>query len=172
VREVLVAVRLDRRMLVDRNPDALLALLNPEVHARALGALPSISTRVQQGQELLPVPPKVNGRMWAEQDERGRVVVHTSFRFAYAFHTDMPQSVRSQAEIVALVRADVDYQPTKSGLWVSATHGFTFSMSCQAAELGYLGPAVANRTLELDTAEAEKWFAADAPVPDEDRCTN
>ncbi|WP_189210494.1 hypothetical protein [Actinokineospora fastidiosa] len=40
-----------------------------------------------------PAEPKVNGRMWAAQDDEGHLVVHTNYVFAYAF---LPAACRTR----------------------------------------------------------------------------
>lgn len=172
VKKAIVAARLDSKVLTDHDPRALLALVHQEEHAWVRDTLPSLTTRLEQGRRLLSVAPKVDGRMRAEKNAEGAIVVHTTYRFAYAFQPDNAQALQRQYEMVAMVRADASYTATNNGsLWISEVQGFSYSMSCKASKAGYLAPMFADSYIGHDgDFDEEKWYGADAPMPTEDGC--
>jgi len=101
VRDLLVTSRLDRTLVVAHDAGRFLAafapdarrLLEPlfgsgqEARAQALVSL------VAADAQLLPVEPKVNGRMWVSASGPGELVVHTNYVFVYPFRTDGPDAV-------------------------------------------------------------------------------
>ncbi|GGP42886.1 hypothetical protein [Saccharothrix coeruleofusca] len=190
VRQAVITARLDLRVVRDHDVEPYLALLAPDLqdHMRPLfdgGNDPEASlvvTRVAKGSELLPVAPKVNGSMRAEAGEPGELVVHTDYLVAYAF-TGSPALLTSPYDIVAVSRVSVDYvlrsgegfREGSQGLWAEETDGHWYSISCEAAERGFLAPWVADRAMSGGTpgefGPSEDYFDPNRPMPTTDGCT-
>jgi hypothetical protein len=186
VRDVLIASRLDRRILVDHDPSGFLGALAPdarrqleplfasgrEAQAQALVSL------VAQGTRLLPVEPKVSGSMTARPgDLPGELVVHTNFVFVYAF--DAPDRIANPMDVLVVVRADVDYilrtgnrwTPGSQGWWYGAAGGYAYSIACDAYHKGYLAPAFTERDAAETTAtERGIYFDPRSPLQPPSGC--
>ncbi|SDH89501.1 hypothetical protein SAMN05192558_103435 [Actinokineospora alba] len=185
VRQVVIAARLDRKVIEGHDTERFLDLIAPETRAAIRTELADpnkisgLMTRIADGFRLLPVPPKVNGTMSATVGEQGTLVVHTEYVFAYAFHTDRPDELRSAMDIVAMGRWKADYQvldetwpKPQRGVWFSTSSGFTYSMACGAAEKGMLAPWYSEYRPSGPTAshEPEVYFDVTQPVTVEDGC--
>ncbi|MGW4214058.1 hypothetical protein ACWEIJ_39155 [Lentzea sp. NPDC004789] len=175
-RKALVVGHLDPRVLVDHDVEPFVSMLAPSLRDawRNNPNNGSVVTRLKKGNKLLPNGIKVDGRMWPGRDQYGRPLVHTSYRFAYAFDPGYQKSIFDQYEIVALVRSDTDYQLAEDGVWTVASNGFLYSMACEASKQGFLAPLFTEKR-QLPTAEEakrkpEEWFAADTPIPTTSGC--
>jgi len=175
VRQAVVTSRLDRVVLEKHDVEQYLKLLAKDsqksmrpVFADDPHQAHAYATRLANGYTLLPVAPKVSGRMWAEQGTHtGEILVHTNYVFAYAFNTDRPDQLSDPMDIVAVDRWDVDYSvltgkytPSSLGIWPVKSQGFTYSMGCEALREGYLAPAF-----------SEKHGTPRTDVPPPDRTT-
>ncbi|MBC6449716.1 hypothetical protein [Actinokineospora xionganensis] len=184
-RQVVIAARLDRKVVEGHDIERILDLLAPGARAetRPILADPSKSdawaTRVANGYPLLPVAPKVNGHMSATVDGDGDLVVHTDYVFAYAFHTDRPRDLHGAMDIVAMTRWKADYRmlgatwpKSQRGIWLGPHDGFTYSMACGAAAKGMLAPWYSEYRVSAPPAshEPEFYFDVTKPITDEDGC--
>ena len=175
VRKALITGHLDPRVIADHDLEpfvAPLAAAQKDAWLKDPGG--TAITRLRKGTKLLPNGIKVDGRMWPGRDEHGRPVVHTSYRFAYAFDPGDQKTLLDQYEIVALQRADVDYQLTEHGLWITKSDGFWYSMACKSLKEGFLAPMfiekrpVPTSMSKDDLRKPEEWFAPDVTMPDTD----
>lgn len=175
VRKALITGHLDPRVIADHDMEPFVAPLAPAQQSpwRTEPGGTAI-TRLKKGTKLLPNGIKVDGRMWPGRDEYGRPVVHTSYRFAYAFDPGDQKTLLDQYEIVALQRADVDYQLTADGFWITKSDGFWYSMACKSLKEGFLAPMfiekrpVPTGVTKDDLRKPEEWFAPDVTMPDTD----
>ena len=188
VRDVLIASRIDRRMLVDHDPSGYLGLLAPDARnqlAPSFGKgreleVQSLVSLVAAGSTLLPVEPKVSGSMSVSAGDDGDLVVHTNYVFAYAFEPPSPTRLVDSMNVIVVVRADVDYVLLSSdkwmagsqGLWYGEAAGFGYSISCDAYRKGYLAPFVSERsvTRQPDGVEPGVFFDPTAPLPPAGGC--
>ncbi|MCE7011531.1 hypothetical protein LWC34_53285 [Kibdelosporangium philippinense] len=188
VRQVLITSRLDRAVLEQHDVERYLKLLAKDsqrkmrpVFADEPHEAHAYATRLATGFRLLPAEPKVRGRMWAEQGNKpGELVVHTNYVFAYAFDTSEPDRLRNAMDIVAVGRWDVDYSvlgdkyaATSRGVWASRSHGFTYSMGCDALQAGYLAPAYSQRRDGEGSDQSEDrtaYFDPSADLPSQTTC--
>lgn len=144
VRRVVVAARLDPRVLRDGDVEPVLAMLAPGQRADLRARLASadggsVATRVADGERLLGVPPKVSGSMRVSATEPGSVVVHTSFTFAYAFDTDRP--LRNPADAVAKAIHQVRYVVVGGdAVYVDEAHSTYVTGSCGDADRSRIAP--------------------------------
>jgi hypothetical protein len=182
VRDVLVASRLDRRLLVDHDPAQFLGALAPDARGQLeplFGSgreaeVQSLVSMVADGATLLPVEPKVNGRMIVRAGDDGKLVVHTNYVFVYAFHTDSPERVTDPMDILVVVRAEVDYvlhagerwARSSQGWWYGDTAGFAYSIACDTYRKGFLAPAFTERTrTKVSGPDRDVYFDPDRPLP-------
>ncbi|SHF44412.1 hypothetical protein [Streptoalloteichus hindustanus] len=183
VRRFLTAARLDRQVLENHTPDPVLAQLDPEslttIRAKLAGGDVAgtswILTRVSKGQRLLPVEPKVNGRMWVESGEHGTLAVHTNYVIAYAFDPGDKKPI-GPMDIVALERWEATYLVGNDikGLWPGKAQGFTYSIACGEAKKGFLAPSISERRLDGKPAKHDSAYYFDPanPMGDENACGN
>lgn len=172
-RKALIAGHLDPRVIADHDMEPFVTLLAPTLRDawRNDPNSGSAVTRLKKGTTLLPDGIKVDGRMWPGRDEHGRPLVHTSYRFAYAFDPGDQRTLLDQYEIVALVRSDTDYQLAEDGVWTVASTGFRYLIACKASKEGFIAPMFTEKRpvpaglTEDDMRKPEEWFAPDAPMP-------
>lgn len=187
VRDVLVASRLDRRMLIDHDPEGFLAKLAPDAR-RQLSPLfgrgrepevQSLVSMVAKGSALLPVEPKVDGEMSVRRGDAGELVVHTNYVFVYAFQPEGPTRLVDAMNILVVVRADVDYvlrdgdkwTPGSQGLWYGTATGYAYSIGCDAYRHGYLAPAVTERAVTANpNREPSTYFDPSSVLPATSGC--
>lgn len=187
VRDVLIASRLDSRMLVDHDPAGYLSLLAPDAR-RQLEPLfggrelevQSLVSLVEPGNTLLPVEPKVSGSMSVAPGGEGELVVHTNYVFAYAFEPKGKLRLADAMNTIVVVRADVDYvlrvgnrwAEGSRGLWFGPATGFGYSIGCDAYRKGFLAPVAAGRTVTSNTDELDPqdYFNPAAPLPPAGGC--
>ncbi|MEV8439385.1 hypothetical protein AB0425_18575 [Actinosynnema sp. NPDC051121] len=145
VRQVVVASRLDPRVLRDGDVEPLLGLfaVGQREELRARLASPdggAVATRVAAGERLLDVPPKVSGQMLASATGEDEVVVRTSFSFAYAFDTD--RGLRSADSAVARATHRVTYAVRGDGVHLVESSGNYVDGSCDGADPARIAPPV------------------------------
>jgi hypothetical protein len=187
VRDVLVASRLDPRMLTGHDPAQFLDLLAPDAR-RQLAPLfgdgrerevQSLVSLVAAGNPLLPVDAKVSGSMSVEGGDAGELVVHTNYVFAYAFQPGKPVRLVDAMNVIVVVRADVDYvvragerwTPGSRGLWYGDASGFSYSIGCDSYRKGYLAPAGTEPSVRsAPVGERAEFFDPTAPLPPAGGC--
>lgn len=182
VRDILVASRLDHRMLVQHDPATFLGLLAPDARrqlepsfsAGQEPAVQSLVSLVASDSELLPAEAKVNGDMSVSRDDDGALVVHTNYVFAYAFRPSEPTRLLDAMNVIVVVRADVDYAlrwgdkwtPGSQGLWYGDASGYGYSIGCEAYRRGFLAPATTERAVAGEPArEPGAYFDPASPLP-------
>jgi len=187
VRDVLVASRLDPRLIVDHDPAAFLDKLAPDAR-RQLDPLftggnepevQSLVSLIAKDNSLLPVEPKVEGTMTVSAGEAGELVVHTNYVFVYAFAPPGPTRLVDAMNVLVVVRAEVDYvlrsgdrwTPGSQGLWYGAATGYAYSIGCEAYREGYLAPASTERAVTANgTRDPATYFDPTSPLPATSGC--
>ncbi|HEX4225856.1 MAG TPA: hypothetical protein VHZ97_26060, partial [Pseudonocardiaceae bacterium] len=160
VKQILVAEHLDNRMLVQHDAGNLLPLLAPNMQTHLRGKLSNpanhddsgVVSQLMPGFQLLPVPIKVDGSMSAQVSDKGELVVHTNYVFAFPFVPSDPSSIQASWQVVAVqhvqeefdVVSGANYVPADHGIWLGATQSYDSSIDCAASNQGYLAPAYAN----------------------------
>ncbi|MFL6126193.1 hypothetical protein [Actinophytocola sp.] len=188
VRDVLVASRLDRKLVVDHDAAGYLSLLAPDARRQleplfAGGREPEVQALVSlvaPGSTLLPAAAKVSGTMSARAGKDGTLVVHTNYVFAYAFVPPRGLHLIDAMNTIVVVRADVDYvwragdrwTQGSRGLWFDAATGFGYSIGCDAYRKGFLAPVSAEHsvTRQADDAEPGSYFDPDSTLPPAGGC--
>ncbi|MBK1785565.1 hypothetical protein [Prauserella cavernicola] len=187
VKELVVASRLDTRMLERGDVEPFLGLLaegqREELREQfAAEEWPSgFATRIAPGFRLLDVEPKVEGTMTAEPgDQPGSLRVRTNHVFAYAFDVADPRQVRAPLDIVAVLRADVSYVLLTGGGWYPEDLGyrleygdsFGYSIACGPMLEGLLAPSY-HEEPELGLPSGKRppeYFDHSLPMPNENTC--
>jgi hypothetical protein len=187
VRDVLVASRLDPRLLTEHDPAGFLDLLAPDAR-RQLAPLfddgrarevQSLVSMVAVGNPLLPVDAKVSGSMSVDDGDAGELVVHTNYVFAYAFQPQKPTRLVDAMNVIVIVRADVDYvlrggdrwTPSSRGLWYGDASGFSYSIGCDSYRKGYLAPAATEPSVsDAPVGGGAQYFDPTAPLPPAGGC--
>jgi hypothetical protein len=188
VRDVLVASRLDPRMIVSHDPGGYLDLLAPDARRQLEplfggGQEPRVQSLVSllaPGTKLLPVAPKVSGSMTVAPGEAGELVVHTNYVFAYAFEPKSPLRLADAMNTIVVVRADVDYvmragsrwTEGSRGLWFDHATGFGYSIGCDAYRKGFLAPVATERSVAggPDKGDPRDYFNPASPLPPAGGC--
>jgi hypothetical protein len=187
VRDLLVASRLDPEIVVNHDPSRFLAAFAPDAR-RQLRPLfgtgqeaqaQALVSMVSDGAQLLPVEPKVSGRMTVQAGEQNELVVHTNYVFVYPFHTDAPNKIVDVMDVLVVVRAEVDYvlrsgtrwARDSQGWWYGETGGNAYSIACDSYRKGFLAPAFTERTSnEASGQDRGRYFDIDSPLPAASGC--
>lgn len=187
VRDVLVASRLDRRLVVDHDPTAYLAKLAPDARSQLeplfIGGrepeVQSLVSMVSDTATLLAAQPKVDGEMKVAAGEPGELVVHTNYVFVYAFEPQRPTRLVDAMDVLVVVRADVDYvfregdhwTASSQGLWYDVATGYAYSIGCATYRKGYLAPASTERAVTASRSrEPATYFDPTSPLPATSGC--
>jgi hypothetical protein len=155
--------RLDLEVVVHHDVAPYLASLNPGVKMPDPGTW---ITRIADGYPLLPAPPKVNGDMTSSVNERGDLVVHANYVYAYAFQPGSHQAPATPWDIVAGVHENTDYEIVDGLPWPSSGNSYFFSMNCDMAQQGQLAPQFSGRAaaLRIDAERPEAYYDPKHPV--------
>lgn len=187
VRDLIVASRLDRRLVVDHDPERFLAALAPDARKQLEplfgtgreAEVQSLVSMVAADARLLPVEPKVNGRMSVHAGGEGELVVRTNYVFVYAFGTDRPERIVDRMDILVVVRADVDYvlrtgdrwARGSQGWWYDRTAGYAYSIACDAYRKGFLAPAVTEHAeTQVPGHDRGTYFDPESALPATNGC--
>lgn len=146
VKKALVAGRLDKRMLVDRKPDAFLKLLAPDAKANLTKDFSSekfsvYATQFAPGVKRASEQPRVKGRVSykATKTEGIRAIeVTTNFVWVYPFQGDDVVVVHD--ELVWMVLHPSDVQASSRGLWLDHGQSYASNMDCDQFEKGLIAP--------------------------------
>jgi hypothetical protein len=187
VRQVIVAARLDRRVLEGHDPEPYLSLLAPRSAAQirpyfAPGRereAEAYAAKVADGYHLLPAETKVNGTMSAEVGKDGQLLVHTNYIFAYAFRPDHPETMTDALDMVVVSRweetheviSGKDWSKDQWGVWPSDGQGFNYSIGCALSKKGYLAPAFSDRSYGAPSnRDPDSYFDPTKPMPTGNTC--
>jgi hypothetical protein len=187
VRDVLIASRLDPRIVVNHDAGGFLGALAPDARRQLeplFGAgreaeVQSLVSLAALGTRLYPVDPKVAGSMSVRAGGPGELVVHTNYVIVYAFRPDAADKIVDLMDILVVVRADVDYvlrtgdrwTPGSQGWWYGAAGGYAYSIACDAYHKGYLAPAFTEHTsVEASPQERGVYFDPASPLPPASGC--
>lgn len=154
VREALIQLRLDPRMLVDHDPEPFLELMAPDstdflaeqFEAEEFGYF---ATQFADDAQLLEPEPRVQGEVTfdvATDEQDVRVIeVATSFVWAYAFEppVDAPGIngvVVVRDELVWQVPHEDDVTDSSRGLWLWTGEAYAWGIDCDAFEQSLIAP--------------------------------
>lgn len=129
-RDVVVAAMLEPAVImgVDYEPYLRLFAEGDQESLRAALADPArvnrFVVRLGPGTTLLPVPPKVRGRMWAEPGGVGKVLVKTRFVVVYPLHTEGGPRVKVARLDMDLTVVGEGRPKADHGVWLNETQGY------------------------------------------------
>lgn len=185
VKQAIAAASLDPSALEEHNGRALLESLAPNdakqvkqiVEGPDKRTAASYLDQLADGFHLLPVAPRMNGKLTLRQGERkGEQAIHASYIVAYAFFAEHPERLSGPAQIIAFSRREVDFvlrgapfAKADQGLWIGASSLMQYSIACGAAKAGFLAPSYSeinpNRTGIKDEA---RFYDLDKPLDTSD----
>ncbi|HEY0495597.1 MAG TPA: hypothetical protein VGD48_07615 [Kutzneria sp.] len=134
--------RLDPAVIIHHDNAPYLATLTSGIK------LPDPGTRVTKiadGYQLLPTPPKVSGEMTSSVDDHGDLVVHANFVYAYAFQPPSHEAPATPWDIVSVIHENADYVIVDGKPWPSTEKSYFFSINCDLSRQGQLAPAFSGR---------------------------
>lgn len=157
VQRTTTEARLDPEVIVHHDNQPYLATLAPGIKLPDPG---SRVTKIADGYQLLPVPPKVSGDMTSSVDERGELVVHANFVYAYAFQPPSHQAPATPWDIVSVVHENADYLIVDGKPWPSTEKSYFFAMNCDLTQQGLLAPQYSGRgtTPRLDAEQPQAYY--------------
>jgi len=169
VQRTTTEARLDPEIIVHHDNDPYLATLTPGVKLPDPG---SRVTRIADGYQLLPVPPRVSGDMTSSVDERGELVVHANFVYAYAFEPPSHLAPSTPWDIVSVIHENADYLIVDGKPWPSTEKSYFYSINCDLLQQGLLGPGFSGRgtTPRPDAESPQAYYDPKHPVTGPDSC--
>ncbi|HVK21873.1 MAG TPA: hypothetical protein VM677_10980 [Actinokineospora sp.] len=138
-RAVVLAAMLDPTVIMGVDSEPYLRLFAPGDRADLRAALSDpervngFLVRFEPGTTLLPRPPKVRGRMWAESAGAGKLLVRTRFVVAYPLHTDSGPRVEVARLDTDLTIVGKGGPAADRGVWLSRAEGSRSSTECDGA---------------------------------------
>ncbi|REH42742.1 hypothetical protein BCF44_110239 [Kutzneria buriramensis] len=122
-------------------------------------------TKIADGYQLLPVPPRVDGSMTSSVDDRGRLVVHTNFVYVYAFQPASHEAPGTPWDIVSVVHENADYTMVDGKPWPSNSKAYFYSMNCDLARQDQLAPQYSGSGAGgTSTEKPEAYFDPKHPI--------
>ncbi len=179
-RELLILSRFDPRMVLRRDPSALLARLSRAGREDVAATLrrPEETghlwvTRLAPGASLL-APSRVHGTMTARTGKNGELVVDTDYVFTYALKP--PHDVYDRSQTHVMVRARVAYsflddrrfEARHQGVSLGDSEGYVFNMGCEQHGRGLLALPSDGEYGEgapMPEEERARLYRADGPMP-------
>lgn len=151
VRDALIAARLDTAMLIDHDPDPLLALLAADhrpVRQAEFGSDGSVAYATQIADEAaLAASPRVYGQVsYGTKTVEGDlpiIEVVTAFVWVYAFElpgTEPHTSIVVIRDELTWEMADERWLESSQGLWIASSAAAVWGLDCKAHDEGLVRP--------------------------------
>jgi hypothetical protein len=142
VQRTTTEARLDPAVILHHDNGPYLATLTPGIKLPDPG---SRVTKIADGYQLLPVPPKVSGDMTSSVDDHGDLVVHANFVYAYAFQPPSHEAPATPWDIVSVIHENADYTIVDGKPWPTTEKSYFSEMNCDLSQQGQLAPAYSGR---------------------------
>jgi hypothetical protein len=156
VRRTTTEARLDPEVILKHDNAPYLATLTPGIKLPDPG---SRVTKIADGYQLLPAPPRVTGDMTSSVGEHGELVVHTNFVYAYAFQPGSHQAPATPWDIVSVIHENADYVIVDGKPWPSTEKAYFSSMNCELTQQGLLAPQYSGRgASQLDAEQPQAYY--------------
>ncbi|MGW7535080.1 hypothetical protein [Amycolatopsis sp. NPDC054798] len=178
VKHAVEVAQFDPGVLEGHHPDGYIGLFAPDARADLRTNPQDFVVYLEDGYRLLPVRPKMTGKMTVAPGEAGELNVHVSYVVAYAFDPghhviegpgDLEPFVRVGADYI--VRSGSAWEQGSRGLWMNKFEAFFTSVSCDALKNRQLGPEFADPNFTGPSLTAEPGqFDPDKPVPAKGNC--
>lgn len=181
VREALIALRIDQRMLFEHDPEPFLELVAPDnadylKEAFDSGSFGYFATQIADHATLVEPAPRVHGEISFEAttDEQGiRVIeVVTSFLWAYAFEPpseDLDGIVVVRDELVWQIPHSDDVLDSSQGLWLWNGESYAWGIDCDAFAQSLLAPQ-SRPGRGIDGPDQDDIFDLDSGLDYPDTC--
>ncbi|MRH89528.1 hypothetical protein GFY24_19110 [Nocardia sp. SYP-A9097] len=188
-KQLITVARLDQHVLETGDPEPVLALLSqgtvdtirPQLTPGNASRTPWLTTKLAAGNKLLPTPPRVDGSMSAELDDKGALSIKTNYIVAYAFQAPDQTAITDPMDIIVLVREQVEYiwiddprydQPSQ-GMHFGKIQGHTYNADCDWFNKGYLAATYGRTTSHGGATQPRspsQYFDPTIPLPTESNC--
>ncbi|PKV95738.1 hypothetical protein ATK30_6666 [Amycolatopsis echigonensis] len=178
VKHAVEVAQFDKDVLEGHHPDGYIGLFAPDQRADLQAHVRHYAIYLAEGYHLLPVQPRMTGKMTVRPGETGELMVHVSYVVAYAFDPGS-RVVEGPADLDPFVRVDTDYivrsgsgwAPGDRGLWTGAGGSFFTSVACRTAESEDLAPAFSDPNYDAPSVSREPGeFDPDKPLPTKGNC--
>ncbi|WP_043840177.1 MULTISPECIES: hypothetical protein [unclassified Amycolatopsis] len=178
VKHAVEVAQFDKNVLEGHHPEAFLGLFAPDARAGLQADLQSYAVYLEEGYHLLPVQPRMTGKMTLRPGEAGELYLHVSYVVAYAFDPGS-RPVEGPGDPEPFVRTDADYivrsgsawAPGSRGLWMGETGGYSTEVSCVAAKKLLLAPAFADPDFTGPSLKPDPGqFDPEKPAPVKGNC--
>ncbi|ATY11200.1 hypothetical protein CU254_12520 [Amycolatopsis sp. AA4] len=178
VKHAVEVAQFDKNVLEGHRADGYLGLFAPDSRAHLQDDPQSLVVYLQDGYRLLPVSPRMTGKMTVRPGEAGELYLHVSYVVAYAFDPGN-RVIEGPGDLEPFVRTDADYvmrsgsawAPGSRGLWLAESSGYSTEVSCVAAKQRLLAPAFADPDFTGPSLSPEPGqFDPDKPAPVKGNC--
>ncbi|WP_134734037.1 hypothetical protein [Amycolatopsis nivea] len=178
VKHAVEIAQFDPDTQVGRHPSGYVGLFAPDARKDLEAHVQGYVTYFAEGYHLLPVPPRMTGRMTVRPGASGELTVHVSYVVAYAFDPGS-RVVYGPADLEPFVRVDRDYvlrsgprwAPGSRGLWTGDGGGFYTSIACRTGNPEDLAPAFSDPDYGGPSmSRAPGQFDPDKPLPTKGNC--
>ncbi|WP_409181662.1 hypothetical protein F9C11_35110 [Amycolatopsis sp. VS8301801F10] len=178
VKHAVEVAHFDKDVLEGHHPDGYIGLFAPDGRDRLQADPQAYVVYLQDGYRLLPVKPRMTGKMTVRPGEAGELYLHVSYVVAYAFDPG-GRVVQGPGDLEPFVRTDADYvlrsgsawAPGSRGLWLGETSGYFTEVSCVAAKQRLLAPAFADPDFAGPSLSQEPGqFDPEKPAPVKGNC--
>ncbi|WP_370938570.1 hypothetical protein [Amycolatopsis sp. cg13] len=178
VKHAVEVAQFDKDVLEGHHPDGYIGLFAPDSRADLHANPQEYLIYLEDGYHLLPVQPRMTGKMTVRPGKAGELDLHVSYVVAYAFDPGS-HVIEGPADLEPFVRTDDDYvmrsgtgwAPGSRGLWLDESGGYTTAASCVAAKKRLLAPAFADPYFTGPSVTPEPGqFDPNKPVPTKGNC--
>jgi hypothetical protein len=153
VQKALIAARLDKQMVVNRNIDPFLKLMAPDARADlrkdfSSETFATYATQIATGSKLAPQTPRVKGRITyrATKASDGIRVIEVITNFVWIYPFVAPS--QAPGDDIVVMHDEVTWQvpdvndvaSTGRGLWIDHAQSYGSNIDCTQINKGYLAP--------------------------------
>ncbi|GAA1027665.1 MULTISPECIES: hypothetical protein [Amycolatopsis] len=178
VKHAVEVAQFDKEVLEGYHPDGYIGLFAPDVRQDLQANPQAYLIYLEDGNHLLPVQPRMSGKMTVAPGKAGELYLHVSYVVAYAFDPGS-RVIEGPGDLEPFVRVDTDFivrsgsswAPGSRGLWTAKFHRYFSRMSCDAVKKHLLAPEFADPYFTGPSLSPEPGqFDPNKPVPTKGNC--
>ncbi|MBB1159947.1 hypothetical protein [Amycolatopsis dendrobii] len=178
VKHAVEVAQFDKNVLEGHHPEGYVGLFAPDQRGDLTAHIRHYVIYLAEGYRLLPVQPRMTGKMTVRPGETGELLVHVSYVVAYAFDPGS-RIVNGPADLEPFVRVDTDYilrngsgwAPGDRGLWAGDGGSFYTSVACRTGKSDDLAPAFSDPNYDAPSMSPQPGeFDPDKPLPTKGNC--
>lgn len=178
VKHAVEVAQFDKDVLDGHHPDGYVGLFAPDARADLQANPQDYVIYLEDGYRLLPVQPRMTGKMTVRPGKAGELFLHVSYVVAYAFDPGS-HVIEGPGDLEPFVRVDTDYvvrsgsswKTGSRGLWLGKFDGFFTRVSCDARKNRRLGPEFADPNFTGPSLTPDPGqFDPAKPVPVKGNC--